>query len=226
MTAGWADRPAPRSFLYVPGSRRDLVAKSARSGADAVVVDLEDAVPAAEKPAAREVVADWLTGDPPGPERWVRIPGDVSADDLDAVRRHGLDGVVLATARVAGLRRLEAWFADEATPDCPVVGLVEDAAGLRELPAMADHPHLLTVGIGEVDLLADLRIHRRARTTVEALRLQVVLEAAAAGLQAPVAPTSTDFRDLDGFRETTRQLLDAGFRSRTAIHPAQVAVIN
>lgn len=226
MTGSRADRPVPRSFLYVPGNRPDLVAKSARSGADAVVVDLEDAVPASEKAVARQVVADWLAGDPPGPERWVRIPGDVSDDDLDAVRRPGLDGLVLATARVAGLRRIEAWCAEDGAPDRPVVGLVEDAAGLREIRAMADNPHLLTVGIGEVDLLADLRIHRRARTAVEALRLQVVVEAAAAGLQAPVAPTSTDFRDLDGFRGTTRQLVDAGFRSRTAIHPAQVAVIN
>ena len=52
------------------------------------------------------------------------------------------------------------------------------------------------------------------------------MDAAAAGLLAPVAPTSTDFRDLDSFRTTTRALLDLGFRSRTAIHPAQVPVIN
>lgn len=227
MTQPWRERPVPRSFLYVPGHRPDLLAKAARSEADAVVADVEDAVPPPEKDHARQVVAEWLDEEvSAGPERWVRIPGDVAAADLAAVRRSRLDGLLLATGRTAGLVRLEEWFADSATPDCPVIALVEDAAGLREIGAMAEHPHLLTVGIGEVDLLADLRISARSSTAVAALRLQVVVEAAAAGLAAPVAPTSTDFRDLDAFRTTTRELVDAGFRSRTAIHPAQVAVIN
>jgi citrate lyase subunit beta / citryl-CoA lyase len=91
---------------------------------------------------------------------------------------------------------------------------------------MAQAPHLATVGIGEVDLLADLRVSRSAGSVIDSLRLQVVVEAAAVGLLAPVAPTSTDFRDLDSFRTTTRALVDLGFRSRTAIHPAQVPVIN
>ena len=146
--------------------------------------------------------------------------------DLAAVASEALDGIVLATCRASGLERLEQWYASGAGPDRPVVGLVEDAAGLREIGLMAAHPHLLTVGLGEVDLLAQLRIDRRATTAVEAIRLQVVVEAAAAGLAAPVAPTSTDFRDLDAFRATTRALVDAGFRSRTAIHPAQVPVIH
>ncbi len=146
-------------------------------------------------------------------------------DDLAVLDGDGLDGLVLATSRVAGLERLEAWLATS-DRSCPVVGLVEDAAGLREICAMAAHPHLATVGIGEVDLLAELRIDRRAVGAVDALRLHVVVEAAAAGLAAPVAPTSTDFRDLEAFRATTRALVDAGFRSRTAIHPAQVAVVN
>lgn len=216
----------PRSFLYVPGHRDDLVAKATGSGADALVMDLEDAVLAVDKTRARDVVAGWLADAPAGPQRWVRIDGRVLDDDLAAVADDGLDGIVLATCRVAGLERLEQWFAAGEAPDRPVVGLVEDAAGLREIGSMAAQPHLLTLGIGEVDLLADLRISRQATTAVEALRLQVVVDAAANGLAAPVAPTSTDFRDLDGFRATTRSLVDAGFRSRTAVHPAQVAVIH
>src|SRR5699024_3529023 len=83
-------------------------------------------------------------------------------------------------------------------------------------------------GLGEVDLLGDLRMSRTPRTSaaVELLRTQVVLHCAAAGLRPPVAPTSTAFRDLDDFRESTRLMLELGFRSRTAIHPGQVEVIN
>jgi citrate lyase subunit beta/citryl-CoA lyase len=215
----------PRSFLYVPGDRADLVAKATGSGADALVVDLEDGVAPAAKPAARAVVGTWLEQAAGGPARWVRIDGRVLDDDIAALDHPGLEGILLATCRVAGLARLEEWLATHGH-DCPVVGLVEDAAGLREIGALAGHPHLATVGIGEVDLLAELRIDRRATGAVDALRLQVVVEAAAAGLAAPVAPTSTDFRDLDAFRASTHAMVDAGFRSRTAIHPAQVPVIN
>jgi citrate lyase subunit beta/citryl-CoA lyase len=209
----------------VPGNRPDLLAKAAGSGADALVADLEDAVPPPAKAAARQAVRDWLEGAAPGPQRWVRVPGQAADDDLAAIDSRGLDGVVLATCRPAGLERLEAWFAG-AVADCPVIGLVEDAAGLTEIGTMAAFDRLLTMGIGEVDLLADLRVDRGATVAVAALRLRVVVEAAAGGLAAPVAPTSTDFRDLDAFRATTRDLVAAGFRSRTAIHPAQVPVIN
>ena len=220
------DAVVPRSFLYVPGDRRDLVDKATGSGADALIVDLEDGVAPAAKDQARDTVRAWLAEAPAGPERWVRIDGQVLEADLAAVASDALDGIVLATCRATGLARLEQWFSADAGPDRPVVGLVEDAAGLREIAAMARHPHLLTIGLGEVDLLAELRVDRRATTAVDAIRLQVVVEAAAAGLAAPVAPTSTDFRDLAAFRDSTRAMVDAGFRSRTAIHPAQVPVVN
>lgn len=109
-----------------------------------------------------------------------------------------------------------------------VVGLVESAVGMLALATMAAHPRLTAFGIGEVDLLGDLRIVRgpHSEAAVVALRTQVVVHSAAAGLEAPVAPTSTDFRDLDAFAESSRAMLELGFRSRTAIHPAQVPVIH
>jgi citrate lyase subunit beta/citryl-CoA lyase len=109
-----------------------------------------------------------------------------------------------------------------------VVGLVESAEALRDLSSMARNPIVTTFGIGEVDLLADLRLARthRSAAAIDGLRTQVVLHCAAAGLSAPVAPTSTAFRDLEAFRESTRHLHDLGFRSRTAVHPLQVPVIH
>jgi len=224
----------PRSFLYVPASRRALFAKAAASDADAVILDLEDAVPMTEKDAARAAVAAWLDGERPatGPETWVRVDAAALPADLAAAVRPGIDGLILAKCSGTALAELGAlldgYEAERGLGPVPVVGLVEDAAALVDLTALTAHPRLTTLGVGEVDLLGDLRLARSASTAhaIDQLRLQIVLHCAAAGLAAPVAPTSTDFRDLDTFRRTTRELVDLGFRSRTAVHPGQVPVIH
>ena len=217
----------PRSFLYVPGNRPDLFDKAASGVADAIVLDLEDAVPLHDKDAARDAVRQWLQGGSPGgAEVWVRVdPSSIDAD-LAAVAHPRLAGLFAAGCTPAVLERVAAGLTGH--DDVRVVGLVESAAGLLDLPEMAVHPRLTAFGVGEVDLLGDLRVARTHRTeaVVAALRIQVVVHSAAAGLEAPVAPTSTDFRDLEAFAESTRLALDLGFRSRTAIHPAQVPVIH
>jgi citrate lyase subunit beta/citryl-CoA lyase len=225
----------PRSFLYVPANRPDLFPKATAGAADAVVLDLEDAVPLPDKPNARRSVRVWLEGgSTTSTELWVRINAGSVSEDLESVVRPGLAGVFLAACRVSGLdeaaRALARLEPDRGLVDgsVRVVGLVEDAAGLLELAEMSAHPRLTAFGIGEVDLLGDLRMARspRSEAAVLGLRAHVVVHSAAAGLEAPVAPTSTDFRDLEAFAEGTRAMADLGFRSRTAIHPAQVPVIH
>ncbi|GAA2122636.1 HpcH/HpaI aldolase/citrate lyase family protein [Nocardioides bigeumensis] len=233
-----AEQPLPRSFLYVPGHRQDLVAKARAGSADALIVDLEDSVPLTARAGARDLLRALAgTGavDAPGrPEVWARIDPDHLDDDLDAAVGPGVRGLVVAKAdadvlgRLApGLSRLEG---ERGLPvgRTLVVGLVEGARALLELDRLCRHPRLTSLGLGEADLHADLRLTRSAvtATAVDALRLLVVLHCAAAGLAAPVAPTSTDFRDLAAFEESSRQLRDLGFRSRTAVHPHQVQVVN
>ncbi len=228
----------PRSFLYVPADRPDLFAKAGAGPADAVVLDLEDAVPVGLKEQARSHVARWLgeagQAGRRTAERWARVSADAVVEDLEAAVARTLDGVFLAKCTVSaleeaagvldGLERRRGLTAGA----IGVVGLVESAEGLLELAAMARMPRVLTFGIGEADLIGDLRMTRsdRSASAIDMLRSQVVLHCAAAGLRAPVAPTSTAFRDLEAFRETTRQMLDLGFRSRTAIHPGQISVIH
>lgn len=225
----------PRSFLYVPATQPGLFPKASAGAADAVVLDLEDAVPLAKKDDARAEVRTWLQGRrDEGAEQWVRINTESMRQDLEAVVLPGLAGLFLAKCSLSGMRvlarELEQLEADRALPagSIRVVGLLESAEALLDLPALSRAPRLTTFGVGEVDLLADLRITRSAKSAVavDALRTTVVVYCAASGLAAPVAPTSTDFRDLDSFAETTRLLHDLGFRSRTAIHPAQVPVIH
>lgn len=227
----------PRSFLYVPGSQPTLFAKASAGPADAIVLDLEDAVPVLDKGGARDNVSDWLArhhSEPHGGagQCWVRVNAESIQADLDAVMRPGLDGIFLAKCTPDSLEAACAAL-DSLEPrrGLPVgsvrlVGLVESADALLALGTMAHEPRLTTFGIGEVDLLADVRISRDAATAVDLLRTQVVLQCAAARLLPPIAPTSTAFRDLDAFRASTRQMLALGFRSRTAIHPNQVPVIH
>lgn len=221
----------PRSFLYVPGNQPELFPKGARSGADAVILDLEDAVPLHQRDAARRSVADWLhTQDPHGgPEWWVRLDPAFLDQDLAAVVGRGLTGVVLAKASSATLTELNRILntIDNAQA-LRVIGLVETAAAHIGLADLVRQPRVLTLGIGEVDLLADLGITFSERTaaSVNALRLDVVRHCSAAGLMPPVAPTSTDIQDLRGFRDSSELLRDLGFGARTAIHPSQIAVIH
>ena len=234
MTAPVTPAPLPRSFLYVPASRPDLFAKAHAGEADAIVIDLEDAVPLPAKPEAREQLRLWLEAGPAavGKQIWVRVSAEFLAEDLSAAVHPAVDGLLVAKASTDvvaqaddELARLEA---ERGVERLGVVALVETAATLVALPTLARRPRVRSFGVGEVDLLADLRVRRTAGTeaAVDAIRLEIVQHAAAAGLAAPVAPTSTDFRDIEAFARSTRHLVDLGFRSRTAVHPNQVPTIN
>jgi citrate lyase subunit beta/citryl-CoA lyase len=196
-----AARPLPKSFL-----------------------DLEDSVPAADKVVARREAQQWLRSCRMRPPTWVRVNAESIEQDVDALAGATYDGIVLAKAEVAALEVLDTKLSGRT----PVIGLIESALGLLQLSEITAMAGVATLGLGEVDLLADLRIRRSqaSEAAIDGLRMRIVIACAAAGLSAPVAPTSTDFRDLGAFAASTRKLMDLGFRSRTAIHPDQCAVIN
>ncbi|MEU4570483.1 CoA ester lyase [Micromonospora sp. NPDC023956] len=225
----------PRSWLYVPGHSPRMLAKAAGTGADAIIADLEDAVPPAERPAARTAVADWLdTGVGHDVAAWVRVSPDALDEDVAAVVRPGLAGVVVAKVDdPALLTRLDALLAAlETERGLPrgaiaVSPRVESARGLRRIDAVAAAPRVLLLGLGEADLSADLGM-RPGPDGLELLpaRFEAVAASAAAGLAPPVGPATVDYRDLEKLRTSTAALRRLGFGGRTAIHPAQVAVIN
>lgn len=223
-----------RSYLYVPGDRPEMLAKAADRGADALLLDLEDAVAPERKAFARAAVAEWLSRHAGAhAERWVRVNAEHVAADIAAVALPGLNGVSVAKATPAVLAAADEALAHaERRQGLPagsirMIPLVESAEALLELADLARHPRVLRLAVGEADLAADLRLRPSAgEPELLPLRLQVVVASAAAGLQAPIGPVAVDFRDLDALRASTRRLSDLGFRARSAIHPAQVAVIN
>ena len=109
----------------------------------------------------------------------------------------------------------------------PAVALVESAAAVVELPALARAAGLVTMAMGEVDLAADLGIEPSDDgAELWPVRLSVVVASVAAGLAPPIGPVWVAVRDIDGLAASTRELRRRGFGARQAIHPDQVAVIN
>ena len=207
-----------RSYLYVPGDRPDRFDKATVGGADAVIVDLEDAVAPRAKDAAREAVAAWLASSPPLPV-WVRVNNhpDLLGADLAMVARSAAAGVVMPKA---GL---------EACDSSPVgvQALIETAAGLRALDRIAAHPRVVRLALGEADLCAELGVTPSADGhELWAIRSDVVVASAAAGLEPPVGPVPTDLDDDEALARTSRQLQRQGFGGRSVLHPRQVATVN
>ena len=226
----------PRSYLYVPADQPDRLAKAAGRGADALIADLEDAVAPSAKAAARATVRDWLSAraqEPTAPPAWLRVNAEQADLDIAQAVGRGLAGVVVPKAEPALLGEVDALLtARERELGLPhgtfgIQPLIETAAGLLTAAAVAAAPRVVRLGMGEVDLAAELGLRPGADGhELAALRLQVVVASAAAGIAAPVAPVSPDFRDLAALRDSTQALFRLGFRARTAIHPAQVPVIN
>lgn len=224
------------SYLYVPGNNPDRFAKADRVGADAVIFDLEDAVSPADKEAARAQVADHLARPrPAGVEAWVRLNSDDRLGrDVAAVVGPGLRGVIPAkTSNREELVRLDALLAD-AELACglrpgriAVAPLIESGLGVANIVDIAHGPRVTTLHLGEVDLAADLGLEP-AGDEIELLfsRSQAVVACSAAGIGSPVAPVSTNFRDLAGFSTSTLGLRRLGFVGRACIHPAQLAVVH
>jgi citrate lyase subunit beta / citryl-CoA lyase len=218
----------PRSWLYVPGHRPERVAKALAAGADAVVIDLEDAVPAARKDAARELTVALLAerasaAGPAGPAVWVRInpPG------TDAGRR---DVAALAGVPADGLRipRAEEPDAVREVADRtgrPLQLLLESARGLwRAYELATAHEQVVGLGLGEADLAADLLVN--GDEGLAWARGAVVVAARAAGLASPVQSVWTDVDDTDGLRASCRAGRKAGFFGRSVIHPRQIDVVH
>jgi citrate lyase subunit beta / citryl-CoA lyase len=207
------------SYLYVPGDRPDRFDKAIASGADAVILDLEDAVGLSAKTEARAAVTAHLSSPAGGVEQWVRInTGELGVEDLDAVAaQSGLAGIVVPKAGRAVL---------EAHAGVTLIALVETAAAIMDVSSLAT-ADVVALAIGEVDLAADLGVEPSDDgRELWPFRMQLVAASAAAGMRGPLGPVFTAIGDVDGLRRDTAGLKRAGFGARQAIHPSQVAVIN
>lgn len=223
-----------RSALYVPADAPEKLAKAWGRGADELIVDLEDAVLPANRAAARLALVEWLEGLPVeqvagGPRIWVRINSGAEREvDVHAIAGcAGLAGLVVAKVEEAGeVDELDALLTSLGS-SARVVPLLESANAVLNAREIARGPRVARLQIGEADLRADVGVvpGDDERELLFA-RSSVIFASAAAGIAAPMAPVSVQFRDLDAYRASTEALRRLGFLGRACIHPAQVAVAN
>lgn len=220
-----------RSLLYVPGNVPRFLEKAGTRGADAVIIDLEDAVPEAQKTAAREMLATSVpmvaAG---GGQVFVRINmTERMFEDAAAATRAGADALYLPKVNdVALLHRLAEHLVPLEAGRSPVgfVPLIEDPEGLFEARAIARGPRVLALSAGGEDLATSMG----AKPTPEVLRqpkLMIHYAAKAANvLSFGLFRSTADYTDSEAIRAAALEARDFGFDGASCIHPAVVPVLN
>lgn len=215
-----------RSVLYMPGSKSRALEKAASLPADALILDLEDAVTPAEKTAARDLVARTVRARPFGPrEVIVRINGadtEWGADDLVAAAGAKPDAILLPKVERAG----DIAAARKIAGDIPIWAMMETPRGLLNAAGIAAAPGLTCLVMGTNDLVKDLHAaHVPDRVPLMASLGLALLAARAHGL-AIIDGVYNAFKDDEGLRAECEQGRAMGFDGKTLIHPAQLAVTN
>lgn len=210
-----------RSWLFVPASRLELLPKAVSSGADAIILDLEDAVSADQKSAARVALKDVTRQNTP---LYVRINGMNSghfAADLSALPLPHIAGIMLPKLEMhEQLQKL----AKALPSSLSIVGLVETARGMVNLPQFASHPALKQIAFGSIDYALDLGCNAES-FTLKMARSQVVAVSRAAGIAAPIDGVTVS-TDPTVVHADAMEAKANGFGGKLCIHPKQVAPCN
>ena len=240
MTAHSGDVFAmPRTWLFAPAHRERMMSRVAESPADAVILDLEDSVPDAEKDAARTLLASTLDALAPQatPYRFVRVNefGRYAAAhaDLDAAVRPGLAGIVLpkvesAEAIIRFDAVLEVWEAQRGLPAGAVriVALIESPHALLHATSIAAaSARVIALAFGREDYRREFGAMQPDSPTLTYARAAIVTAAAAARVQA-IDAVWTDLDDADGLGREAAEARQMGFAGKMVIHPAQVEAVN
>nr|WP_297456657.1 CoA ester lyase [uncultured Halomonas sp.] len=215
-----------RSALFVPATRVERIAKALASGADVVIVDLEDAVAEADKRSARDSLDAYLR-DSPEAAIHVRINAHDTqhfADDLALCRRHaGIQGIVVPKAQST------AALEHAATCGKPLWPLIETAQGLLTLASLACVTGVERLSFGALDLGLELGLtpgSEGAERLLDQARYQLRVHSSAAGLSAPIESVHPAIDDSHGVRLAATRARDMGFAGMLCIHPRQLEPIH
>ncbi len=210
-----------RTLLFVPGHRADRFDKALAAGADAVIIDLEDAVAPADKPAAREALRAWLNPARPVIVRINSAETPWFADDLALCGLPGVAAVMVPKAESADtIAQVMAAGAHGALP------LIESGAGFAAVNAIAAAPGVRCLAFGSIDIQVDLGMRDALEDELLPFRLGIVLASRLAGIGAPLDGVSTAIDDADRLHADVLRARRLGFGGKLCIHPKQVAGVH
>jgi len=228
--------PVMRSVFYVPGNNEKMVGKAPEIEVDLLTLDLEDSVPPAEKPKAREMIREYLKTQREkqfSPSFYVRINNwetQMTNDDLEAIVYPGLDGVCLAKCGSAeNVQRLD-WKLEELEQrrgmeagSVAIQLLIETAKGvINAYPAATASPRVNSLIFGAVDYTKDMRVTLTSEGLEQLYaRFHTAVAARAAGCVAIDCPFVA-FNDTEGFDKSTKEGRQMGYEGRMLIHPSQI----
>ncbi len=214
-----------RSLLFVPGDRPDRYAKAIASGADAVIIDLEDAVAPQAKAGARTAAQDYLRREGHAALLRINAPGsEWEKDDLLICGAPGVLGVVCPkTESPSDLVRIAAHLRSGVV----LFPLIETANGLRNLHAIAAADRVGRLLFGSVDLSLDLNIEpSECEPELSSYRAMLVLASRAAGIAQPVDGVTLNLHDEAALTSATHAARRAGFGAKLCLHPSQIAPVH
>jgi citrate lyase subunit beta/citryl-CoA lyase len=226
-----------RSFLFAPGNHPRRVEKALSLHADAVILDLEDAVATAEKNVTRDAIVAALAC-PRQALLYVRVNAidtDFCYGDLAAIVRSGLDGIILPKVEsAAGLATVE-WLLAQlererglAPRTIDLIPIIETARGLAQIDAIfAGGTRIKRAAFGAGDFTLDVdMIWSRDEAELAHARARIAIASRACGIEAPLDTVWVDLADEAGLEASARGALAFGFQGKMCIHPNQIAVVN
>jgi citrate lyase subunit beta/citryl-CoA lyase len=217
--------PTAHSYLFVPGSRPERIVKAIEAGAEAVIVDLEDAVAPADKSAALQALrTSWAEYASRAQQAGVTLLLRINASDsewheteLAACRTLGVGHIVVPKASDAAV--IAGVVA--AVPGACIYPLIESAEGFERLSEVARAPGVVRLMFGSVDLMLDLGIED-ADVPLHYFRSSIVLQSRLAGLAPPVDGVCVELQDAGALSAEVKRARAFGFRAKLLIHPKQV----
>jgi citrate lyase subunit beta / citryl-CoA lyase len=231
------DQIALRSLLFVPATNPRRMEKAVASAADAVIIDLEDAVAVAEKPAAREAAAQFLQSLPPRPV-FVRVNALSTSfcfDDVLAVAPANLHGIILPKVESALHVGILDWLlaqietkSGKPASSIEILPILETAQGIAASGEIARaSSRLRRLAFGAVDLALDMELDLDDESgPIAQARFALALASRQAGLEGPLDTAFVDIANLDRLRASAIRARAMGFQGKMCIHPAQIDTVN
>lgn len=220
---------AYKSMLFMPGNNPGMLFSSSILGADAIIIDLEDAVSASEKDAARILVREFLSSFDNPTDVLVRVnPTDTPyfKDDMAMLVDMKIDSIMLPKASVASVKEIDKFLSDH-NSDLKVFALIETAMGVEDsLNILSASDRIIGVLLGAEDLTLDLGAERtKASEEIRYSRQKIVAVSKALEIQAIDTPF-TDTDDMEGLKKDAEFAKAMGMTGKAAISPRHVMTIN